>query len=77
MIADFNSLQGGLIFDASQAALGVNETSDQNHLSAGFKIRSVQYTVGHTRATHDPKHHHDGLALSSTIESQNFEIQGL
>ena len=53
MIANFNSLQGGLIFDASQAAPAVNETSDQNPLSAGFNIRSVQDTVGHTRATHN------------------------
>jgi len=51
MIADFNSLQAGLIFDASQIDPGVSETSEQSPFSAGFNIRSVQDPIGYTRAT--------------------------
>jgi len=51
MIADFNSLQAGLTFDASQIDPGVSETSEQSPFSAGINIRSVQDPIGYTRAT--------------------------
>jgi len=68
MISDFNSLQVGLIFDASQITTGLNETSEQDPVGTGFKIRSVQDSIGYTRATPDPKH--DGQAMRSSMRTE-------
>jgi hypothetical protein len=48
MISDFNSLQVGLIFDASQITTGLNETSEQDPFGTGFNTRSVQELIGYT-----------------------------
>ena len=79
MIADFNSLQAGLIFDASHVTPGDNETSEQSPTTSDFKIRSAQDPIGYTKATPDPKH--QGQAMRSSmctewIKSQNLEMQG-
>jgi len=64
MIADFNSLQVGLIFDASHVTPGVNETSEQNPLTSGFNNRSAHDPIGYTKATPDPKHHSQAMHSS-------------
>jgi len=64
MIADFNSLQAELIFDASHVTPGVNETSEQTPLTSCFNIRSAQDTIGYTKATPDPKHHSQAMHSS-------------
>jgi len=80
MIANFNSLQAGLIFDASHVTPGDNETSEQSPTTSDFIIRSAQDPIVYTKATPDPKHH--GQAMRSSmrtewIKSQNLEMQGL
>jgi len=80
MIANFNSLQAGLIFDASHVTPGDNETSEQSPTTSDFNIRSAQDPIGYTKATPDPKFH--GQAMRSSmhtewIKSQNLEMQGL
>jgi len=80
MIADFNSLQAGLIFNASHVTPGDNETSEQSPTTSDFNIRSAQDPIGYTKVTPDPKHH--GQAMRSSmrtewIKSQNLEMQGL
>jgi len=80
MITDFNSLQGGSIFDASQITTGLNETSEQDPFGTGFHIRSVQDSRGYTRASPDPNHHCQTMPSSMRtewIKSQNLEMQGL
>jgi len=80
MIAHFNSLQAGLIFDVSHVTPGDNETSEQSPTTSNFNIRSAQDPIGYTKATPDPKHH--GKAMHSSmrtewIKGQNLEMQGL
>jgi len=80
MIADFNSLHVGLIFDASHVTPGDNETSEQSPTTSDFNIRSAQDPIGYTKATPDLKHH--GQAMRSSmrtkwIKSQNLEMQGI
>jgi len=48
LIADFNSLQGDLVLDASQITPGLNETSEQDPFGTGFNTRSVQELIGYT-----------------------------
>jgi len=52
----------------SRVALGVNKTSEQNPVSAGFNIRSVKDPISYTRATPDPKHH--GQAMYSSMRTE-------
>jgi len=78
MIANFNSLQAGLIFDVSHVTLGDNETSEQSPTTSDFNIRSAQDPIGYTKATPVSKHH--GQAMRSSmrtewIKSQNLEMQ--
>ena len=80
MLADFNSVQGGLVFDATQVASLQNETSEQNPLSEGFHLCPARDPTGYTRANPDPKHH--GQAMRSPmrtkwIKSRGNEMQGL
>ena len=80
MLADFNSVKGGLVFDATQVDSLQNETSERNPLGEGFHLRSARDPLGYTRATPDPKHH--GQAMRSPmrtewIKSQGLEMQGL
>ena len=81
MIVDFNSLQAGLLFNASYVAPGVNETSEQSPSSEGCDIRSIQDPTGYTPGTPNPKHHDQAAMRSSMraewIKSQNLEMQGL
>jgi len=79
MIADFNSLQAGLIFDASLVTPGDNRTSEQSPTTSDFNIRSAQDPIGNTKATPDPKHH--GQAMCSSMRTEwiksQIEMQGL
>jgi len=75
MIADFNSLQADLIFNASRVAPGDNETSEQVPLTSDFNIRSAQDPIGQTKATPDPKHH--GQAMRSSICTEWIKSQNL
>ena len=53
MLADFNSMKGGSVFDATQLDSLDNETSYRNPLK-GHNLRSVRDPIGYTRATPDP-----------------------
>jgi len=80
MLADFNSMKGGSVFDATQVDSLDNETSERNSFGKGHNLRSVRDPSGYTRATLDPKH--NGQAMRSPmrtewIKSQCLEIQGL
>jgi len=80
MLADFNSMKGGSVFDATQVDSLDNETSECNPSRTGHNFRSVRDPSGYTRATPDPKHH--GQAMSSPmrtewIRSPGLEMQGL
>jgi len=80
MIADFDSLQAGLIFDAAHVTPGDNETSEQSPTTSDFNIRLAQDPTGYTKATPDPKHHGQAMCSSMRtvwIKSQNLEMQGL
>ena len=81
IIADFNSLQAGLIiFDASHVTPGDNKTSEQSPTTSYFNIRSAQDPIGYTKATPDPKRHSQAMRSSMRtewIKSQNLEMQGL
>jgi len=80
MIANLNSLQVGLIFNAWHVTPGDNETSEQSLTTSDFNIRSAQDPIGYTKATPDPKHHGQVMRSSMRtewIESQNLEMQGL
>jgi len=68
MKPDFNSLQTGLIFNASHVTPGVNETSAQSPTTSGFNIRLAQDPIGYTKATPDPKHH--GQAMRSSMRTE-------
>jgi len=74
MIADFNSVQTGLIFDASHVTPGDNETSEQSPTTSDFNILSAQDPTGYAKATPDPKHHRQAMRSSMRtewIKSQN------
>jgi hypothetical protein len=80
MLADFDSMKGGTVFDATQVDSLDNETSERNPFGKGHNLRSVRDPIGYTRATPDPKHH--GQAMRSPmrtewIKSQGLEMQGL
>jgi len=80
MLADFDSIKGGTVFDATQVDSLDNETSERNPFGKGHNFRSVCDPIGYTRATPDPKHH--GQAMRSPmrtewIKSQSLEMQGL
>jgi len=79
MLADFDSMKGGTVFDATQVDSLDNETSERNPFRKGHNLRSVRDPIGHTRATPNPKHH--GRAMRSHmrtewIKSQGLEMQG-
>jgi len=75
MIADFNSLHVGLIFDASHVTQLDNETSEQSPTTSDFNICSAQDPIGYTKATPDPKHH--GQAMRSSMRTEWIKIQKL
>jgi len=80
MLADFNSMKGGTVFDATQVDSLDNEKSERNPFRKGHNLRSVRDPIDYTRATPDPKHH--GQAMRSPvrtkwIKSQGLEMQGL
>jgi len=54
MIAAFDSILGGTIFDASQASSEDLETSEQNPF--GDKCQSSR-DLGYSKGAPDPKHH--------------------
>jgi len=75
MLADFNSMKGGSVFDATQVDSLDNETSERNPFGKGHNLRSVRDPSGHTRATPDPKHH--GQAMRSPMRTELIKSQGL
>jgi len=80
MLADFNSMKGGSVFDATQVDSLDNVASERNPVGKGHNLRSVRDPIGYTRATPDPEHH--GQAMRSPmrtawIKSQGLETQGL
>ena len=81
MLADFNSMKGGNVFDATQVDSLDNETSERNSFGNGHNVRPIRDPIGYTRATPaDPKLH--GQAMRSPmctewIKSQGPGMQGL
>ena len=80
MIAAFDSMLGGTIFDASQASSDDFETSEQNPFGDECYLRSSRDPVGYSKGAPDPKHH--GQAMRSAmkadwIKSQTSEMDGL
>ena len=60
MIAAFDSMLGGTLFDASQASSDDFETSEQNPFGDDCHLRSFRDPVGYSKGAPDPKHHgHD------------------
>jgi len=57
MVADFNSMMGGTIFDASQALSDDFETSEQKPFGDDCYLRSSRDPVGYSKDAPDPKHH--------------------
>jgi hypothetical protein len=68
LIAAFNSMLGGTIFDASQALSDDFETSKQNPFGAECHLRSSQDPVGYSKGAPDPKHH--GRAMRSAMKAE-------
>ena len=80
MLADFKSIQGGLVFDDTHVASLQNEFSERNPLGKGFHLRSARDPIRYTRATPDPKHHGQAmrrLKHTEWFKSQASEMQGL
>ena len=75
MLADFDSIKGGTIFDATQVDSFDNETSEHNPFGKGHNLQSVRDPIGYTRATPDPKHH--GQAMCSPMRTEWIKSQGL
>ena len=57
MIAAFDSMMCGTIFDASQASSDDSETSEQKPFGDECHLRSSRDLVGYPKGAHDPKHH--------------------
>jgi len=76
MLADFNSMKGGFVFDATQVDSLVNETSERNPFGKGHNLRSVRDPSGYTRATPDPQHQRSPMR-TEWIKNQGLEMQGL
>jgi len=75
MLADFDSMKGGTVFDANQFDSLDNETSERNPFGKGHNLRLVRDPIGYTRATPDPKHH--GQAMRSPVHTEWIKSQGL
>jgi len=73
MIADFDSLLGGTIFDASQASSDDFKTSEQNPFGDECHLRSSRDFVGYSKDAPDPKHH--GQAMRSAIKAEWIKSQ--
>jgi len=74
MLADFDSMKGGSVFDATQVDSFDNETSQRNPFKG-----TMRDPIGYTQATPDPKHH--GQAMRSPrrterIKRRCLEMQG-
>jgi len=68
MIAAFDSMLGGTIFDASQASSDDIETSEQNPFGDDCHLRSSRDPVGYFKGAPDTKH--DGQAMRSAIKAE-------
>jgi len=73
MIAAFDSMLGGTIFDASQASSDDFETLEQNPFSDGCHLRSSLDPLGYSKGATDPKHH--GKAMRSAIFTSCFHCK--
>ena len=73
MLADFNSMKGGSVFDATQVDSLDNETSGRNPFGKGHNLRSVRDPSGYSRATPDPKHH--GQAMRSPMRTEWIGVE--
>jgi len=80
MIAAFNSMLGGTIFDASQASSGDCETSEQNPFGDECNLPSSRDPVGYFKGAPDPKHHSQAMRSAMKaewIKSHTSEMDGL
>jgi len=82
MIAAFDSILGGTIFDASQASSHDFETSERNPLADEYHLRSSRDPIGYSKGAPDPKHRDHGQAMRSAmkaewIKSRTSEMDGL
>ena len=80
IIAVFDSMLDGTIFEASQASCDAFETSGQNPFSDDCHLQSSRDPVGYSKGAPNPKHH--GQAMRSAmkaewIKSQTSEMDGL
>jgi len=80
MIAAFDRILGGTIFDLLQASSDDFDTSEQNPFGNECHLRSSRDPVDYSKGAPDPKHH--GQAMRSAmkaewIESQTSEMDGL
>ena len=73
MIAAFDCMMGGTIFDAMQASSDDFETSEQNPLGDECYLRSSQDPVSYSKAAPDPKHH--GQAMQSAMKAEWIKRQ--
>ena len=80
MIAAFDSMLGGTIFEASQVSSDDFETSEQNPSGDECHLRSFRDPVGFSSGASNPKHY--GQAMRSAmkaawIKSRTSEMDGL
>jgi len=68
MIAAFDSMLGGITFDASQASSDDFETSEQNPFGDECHLRSSRDPVSYSKGALDPKHH--GQAMQSAMKAE-------
>jgi len=76
LLAHFDSMKGGSVFDSTQVIFLDDETSGRHPFGQGHNLRSVRDPIGYTRATPDPKHHGQPMC-TEWIKSQGLEMQRL
>ena len=80
MIAAFDSMLDGTIFDASEASSDDFETSEQNPSGDECQLRSSRDPVGYSTGAPNPKHHSKVMRSAMNaewIKSQTSEMDGL
>ena len=73
MIAAFDSMLGGTIFDASQASSDAFETSEQNPFGDECHLSLFHDPVGYSKGAPDPKHH--GQPMRSAMKAEWIKSQ--
>jgi len=80
MIAAFDSMMGGTVFDASQASSDDFETSQPNPFGDACHVRSSRDLVSYSKAARNLKHHSQGMRSTMKaewIKSETSEMDGL